>query len=300
MRKILITGHLGLVGRHLMPLIQSKGYDVIGYDLTDDSGDICDYSSLEKALLGCHGVVHLAAVSRVVWGQKNPDKCWNTNALASESLINLAQKSVLKPWVLVASSREVYGEAAQIPVNEDMALLPVNIYGRSKLYMEQAALSARTGGVNSAIVRLANVYGCTEDHEDRVLPAFCRNSVLGNSLRVDGFKHLFDFTHITDTTKGIYKIVEQLLAGEKSLPVIHLLPGEGTTLEQAANWAVASAKSSSAILESASRSYDVARFIGDPSRAKSLLGWEAKVLPEQGIDMLVQEFKMKLIRKGQA
>jgi nucleoside-diphosphate-sugar epimerase len=295
MKTILVTGHLGLVGRYLLPLLHLKGYEVKGFDLADGSGDIVSESLLEKAMLDCHGIVHLAAVSRVVWGQKDPDKCWEINALSSERILKLAARSGLKPWVLVTSSREVYGESSQLPVTEDMPLLPVNIYGRSKLHMETATLNARSSGINTAIARLANVYGCTEDHSDRVLPAFCKNAVKGDALRVDGFEHLFDFTHIDDTVVGLSKIIELLICGERNLPVVHLLPGIGTTLQQAAQWAIDSANSQSVIVEAASRSYDVAKFIGNPSRAKSLLNWEAKISPRQGISMLVNDFKTQLI-----
>jgi nucleoside-diphosphate-sugar epimerase len=290
-----MTGHMGLVGRHLVPKLRLMGYQVVGFDLADNSGDILNTHLLEKAMQGCHGVVHLAAISRVVWGQNDPDKCWQTNALASENLLKLAAKTPSRPWVLVTSSREVYGEPEQLPVHEDMQLNPVNIYGRAKLYMEQAAFTARTVGVNTAVVRLANVYGCVNDHDDRVIPAFCRNAVLGNPLRVDGFNHLFDFTHVSDTIIGISRVVELLSAGERSLPAIHLLPGEGTTLKQAADLAVTSANSHSVIHEAASRSYDVCQFIGNPARAKQLLDWQAHILPKKGISMLVEEFKNHLV-----
>jgi len=291
MKKILVTGHLGLVGRHLLPKLALMGYQVVGFDLADNSGDILNAGLLEQAMQGCHGIIHLAAVSRVVWGQNEPDKCWQTNALASEKLLQIAAKISIKPWVLVSSSREVYGESEHLPINEDMATNPVNIYGRAKLYMEQAAFEARTAGVNTAVVRLANVYGCVNDHEDRVLPAFCRNAVLGNPLRVDGFEHLFDFTHVSDTVNGITRVIELLCAGERNLPPIHLLPGKGTTLKQAAEFAVTSANSRSVINEAVSRSYDVCKFIGNSTRAKALLGWQALILPKEGISMLVDDFE---------
>lgn len=294
MNKILITGHLGLIGRYLSSILTKQNFEIVGFDIANYSGNILSKSQIGKAINECCGVIHLAAVSRVLWGHENPKKCWHTNALASEQILELASQSLHKPWVLAVSSREVYGEPAQLPVVENMQLAPVNIYGRSKLYMEFATLKARTAGINTAIVRLANVYGCAQDHNDRVLPAFCRNAVLGCDLRVDGFDHLFDFTHINDTVCGIAKIVELLTAGEHGLPPIHLLPGCGTTLKQAADMAVVAANSNSSIIETTPRSYDVAKFVGDPSRAKSLLGWQAKILPKQGISLLVEAFKAKL------
>lgn len=296
MKKILVTGHCGLVGRHLWPLLSARGYVLSGIDIADSSGDITDPAELERALHGCHGVVHLAAVSRVVWGQRNPGLCWNTNALASEALLSAAITSPLKPWVIVASSREVYGEAKRLPVTEDTELAPVNFYGKAKLAMEQAALRARLAGINTAVVRLANVYGCTLDHADRVLPAFCRNAAEGLPLRVDGLEHLFDFTHISDTVAGLMKVVSLLEAGERGVPPIHLLPGIGTTLLEAAQIAIHCAKSASSIIEAPPRNYDVSRFVGDSSRARELLGWQAAIAPQEGIAKLVAAFTKQMVR----
>lgn len=291
MTKILVTGHRGLIGRHLAFLLNDSGYQVIGLDLADGSGDITQPKNISSAMSDVAGVVHLAAVSRVIWGERNPSLCWQTNAMASHSILETASKCRQKPWVLLASSREVYGEPDQLPVSEDAPACPVNIYGRAKAKMEQYAQEARLEGLNTAIVRLANVYGCTEDHEDRVLPAFCRNAAEGRSLRVDGFDHLFDFTHVDDTVRGIVQLVALLNANEHNLPPIHLLPGIGTTLFEAAKIAVDAAGSDSSIVAAPSRTYDVARFVGDPARAKKLLGWEARITPSEGIRALVKAFQ---------
>ena len=295
MKTLLITGHEGLVGRHLWPQLEALGYQLKGIDLaatdTEFLGDIIDQTAIEKAVEHCDGIIHLAAVSRVVWAQKNPDLCWQTNAVASKNLLNIANKSDKNPWVLVASSREVYGEPEHLPVTENSPLAPINIYGRAKLAMEEATLNLRTSGTSTAIVRLANVYGCTQDHTDRVLPAFCRSAVLGETLRVDGNEHTFDFTHISDTIDGLLRVIALLEQGASDLSPIHLLPGIATTLGEAAIMAVRAAQSSSSIAQAPSRTYDVARFIGDPSLAKNLLGWQAKISPDNGIQALVKAFQ---------
>ncbi|MEQ3637674.1 MAG: NAD(P)-dependent oxidoreductase [Thalassolituus sp.] len=292
MKKILMTGHLGLVGRCLKPLLESQGYLVQGFDIAEGSGDICQPEELKQALVRVKGVIHLAAVSRVIWGEQDPGLCWRTNAVASEQLLKVAcQQTGIKPWVLVASSREVYGEADVLPVRDSMLLKPVNVYGRAKAYMEEKTLAAREAGLNTAVIRLANVYGCTMDHKDRVLPAFCFNAVRQADLRVDGRNHLFDFTHVSDTVRGLLSVVEQLEHNEKNLPPTHFLPGIGTTLGEAAEMAVKLAESSSRIVEAPPRNYDVSRFIGDSTQAKELFGWQASITPEQGIGLLVEAFK---------
>lgn len=297
MKLILMTGHCGLIGRYLKLLLEKQGYIVRGFDIADSSGDILNYEQLSLAVEGCVGIVHLAAVSRVVWAENNPDLCWRTNALASEQLLNIARQSLKNPWVLVVSSREVYGEATELPVPDYAPLMPVNIYGRSKAYMEEKALEARAYDLNTAVVRLSNVYGCIRDHSDRVLPSFCRNAAEGKPLRVDGKDHLFDFTYISDAVAGLVAIITQLELGASQLPPMHLLPGIGTTLGEAALLAISAAESTSRIFEAPSRKYDVSRFVGAPENTNTYLNWKAKFTPEQGIGFLVQAFKEN-IRKG--
>lgn len=301
MKKILVTGSEGLIGTNLIPQLQSQGYEVIPYDLKMKS-DICDTEKLEFSVNQCDGVIHLAAVSRVVWGEKDPDLCWRTNSIASKTLIELALRKTVRPWVLLASSREVYGDPTSLPVSDITGQIrPVNIYGKSKESMEQAGFSAQKKGLTVGIVRLANVYGTTDDHHDRVLPAFCKAAVSGDVLRVDGLDNTFDFTHIKDTTGGLLKMIEKLDNGVSDLPPIHLLPGIPTTLEEAARFAIKAARSStSKIQEAPSRKYDVSKFYGAPDNAKNILDWAAKITPEEGIKMLVKDFENLYLNEVQS
>ena len=294
MAEILVTGHMGLIGRYLLPILTAQGHKVCGFDIRENNNDIRDKEKIRKAIETCQGVIHLAAVSRVVWAQNNPQKCWQTNAEASHYILQTALSSKHHPWVLCASSREVYGQQSSLPVTEDAHLVPVNIYGEAKIAMETHAIEASKAGLNTGIVRLANVYGCTKDHDDRVLPAFCRNAVDGVPLRVDGKDNVFDFTHVSDTVKGIATMAMMMDAGEKRLPPIHLLPGKPTSLEQAAKLAISAAKSRSRITEAPSRNYDVSRFVGNPERARQILGWRAEIPPDMGIRMLVNSFQNEL------
>lgn len=297
-KNILITGHEGLVGRHLWRALASLGHQLVGLDLVATNecfrGDIQESQRILHSLSNVSGVIHLAAVSRVIWAQQDPELCWATNAVASRKLLDIACDSPSQPWVLVVSSREVYGESPLLPVMEDAPLVPINVYGEAKVAMEQAAIQARNRGLNTAIVRLANVYGCPLDHRDRVIPAFCHAAVRGETLRVEGMEHLFDFTHISDVVTGILRMVNLLNNDITHLPAIHLLPGTGTTLGEAARLAVAAAGTEVPIVMAPPRKYDVCRFVGDPGRAREILNWKAAVSPAMGIRMFVELLKNEM------
>lgn len=300
MPKILITGSSGLIGRALIPLLSQQHFQHIAFDKAypkkhPSYGDITDIATLRRAMSDCVGVINLAAVSRVIWGEQDPELCRLTNFQGVQNVLQVALEQANPPWVIFSSSREVYGQPESLPVHEDMPLQPMNVYARAKRDAEQAVLAARQQGLQTAIVRLSNVYGCTQDHVDRVVPAFARAAALGRAMRVDGWKHTFDFTHVSDTARGIFALIERLQAGARDLPPIHLLTGQPTTLGQLATLANRLGQGTSTINEAQERDFDVARFYGNPSRAEKLLDWSAKVSIEQGLKQLIADFSNELI-----
>lgn len=296
-KTILVTGSCGLVGRRLCAFLRRNGISVKELDLCGEGssfGDVTRSSDIETAIQGCAGVVHLAAVSRVVWGQRDPDLCWHTNVTGVQNLIQTALAQQSKPWVLFSSSREVYGQAPSLPVAETTPLNPLNVYARSKAEGERIVLEARNQGLQTAVVRLSNVYGCTKDHADRVIPAFTRAAVEGLPLRVEGCNHTFDFTHVNDAVRGIGALIGLLESGVQSLSPVHLVSGHPTSLGELAAICCRLAKSVAAVAEAAPRSYDVARFYGDPARAREVLGWWSEIPLEVGLMRLIEDFRQEL------
>ncbi len=293
--RIGVTGSEGLIGSALCAALERDGHEVRRFDIRNASdsphfGDLRDAEQVRRLVDGCDGVVHLGAISRVVWGEREPERCAATNEHGTRYVVEAAEATRTRPWVLFSSSREVYGEPTRLPVHEDLALAPVNVYGRSKAAGERAVNEGRARGLRTAVLRFSNVYGSTRDHADRVIPAFCRGAALGQALRVDGPLHTFDFTHLDDTLDGIRKTIELLAAGERALPPIHLVTGRPTTLGQLAVMAAAAGGWRSEIHEAPSRTFDVSRFCGDPSRAKQVLGWTAKRMVDDGVAAFVRDF----------
>jgi UDP-glucose 4-epimerase len=295
--RILITGSSGLVGSALRSSFQSRRVDVVGLDTRAagaDRGDVRHAERVRNAVAGCDGVIHLAAVSRVIWGERDPDLCWETNVFGLRNIIESAHRQKTPPWLIFASSREVYGQSDALPVREDAPLRPVNVYGRSKVAGERLVEAARSEGLRASIIRLSNVYGSTRDHADRVVPAFARAATLGHPLRVDGTDHTFDFTHIDDTTRGIVALVDHLASGAEAPPPIHFLTGQPTTLGQLANLAAEMGAMGSAIQYAPPRAYDVSRFYGCPDRARDILEWSSRIALSEGLGRLIDNFRQQI------
>lgn len=292
--RILITGSSGLVGSALVSALTARSMEVIQFDMRaggDAQGDVCDAARLREAFEGVGGVIHLAAVSRVLWGERDPELCWSTNVGGLKNVLAAAAESTTSPWVIFASSREVYGQPDALPVQEDCPLRPVNIYGRSKVEGERLVAEAQRNGVRACTIRLSNVFGSATDHLDRVVPAFARAAALGHELRVDGADHTFDFTHIDDVSRGIMALTELLATTDDTPPPIHFVSGTPTTLGELAAMAIRIARTGATIRAAPPRDFDVARFFGSPARAKALLGWQPYVGLEEGLTRLISVFR---------
>ncbi len=308
---ILVTGAAGLIGSAVAKSLRAEGAQVLALDLRETRGgtrgDLRDRATLAPLVEQADGILHFAAVSRVIEGEKHPDLCWSVNAEATGQLLSLALAGRRRPWVVYASSREVYGQQEALPVPEDAPLRPKNIYARSKAEAERLMGEARAAGLRNAILRFSNVYGTVGDHADRVVPAFARAAAAAQfsggaaaarsgsgsaeaCVRVDGAACTFDFTHVADVADGVMRVVRQLAAGETKLPPIHFVTGRQTSLGELAGLAAAHGGPTLRVVEAPARGFDVHRFAGDPARAQALLGWRATTGIEAGFARLAEDF----------
>ncbi len=296
-KSILVTGSAGLVGSATIIALKRRGFAVVPYDLRESDGavpmDVCDPDTLARAMAGCSGVIHLAAVSRVVWGEQDPVGCMKTNGQGTSNVVSMACACPSRPWVVLASSREVYGQADALPATEDAPLRPMNVYARSKVMAERHLRDARARGLRTAVLRLSNVYGSISDHADRVIPAFVSAALRGGRLRLDGAENTFDFTQVDDTVDGILKTALALDGGEHRLPPVHLVTGVPTTLRELANAVLELTGTDVPIDHAPPRDYDVSRFWGDPARARSALSWEPRVPLRTGLTRLIADYRTR-------
>ena len=292
MAKIAVTGSSGLIGRELVKQLQEH-HELVEIDIAIDETchNIASADSVTSLTGNCDGIIHLAAVSRVAEAQDFPLRTWASNVTGTHNILDAALNSNRKPWVIHASSREVYGNQPRQAIPEDTPMTPLNIYGRSKAAGEGLVYGAQDAGANVAILRFANVYGDIYDYSDRVIPAFSRAAVNGTPLRVDDASVCMDFTHVVDVSRGVVKVVDMLVDGEKNLPPIHYATGTGTTLGELARIAVAASNNACELNEVEKREASVSCFIGDPTRAKTLLGWTHETPLQTGFTDMVEAFR---------
>jgi len=289
---ILVTGSSGLVGRRVCERLAAAGHATRPFDLKGSSDqDVRSGAAVARALDGVTGVLHLAAIARVIDGERDPELCRQVNVGGVTTVIDAAlARTGAKPWFIFVSSREIYGDAAVSPTTEDSPYRPLNTYARTKVEGEQLTFAARGAGLTANVCRLSTVYGAVDDYEDRLLPAFCRAAAEGGDIRIDGDRVVVDPTHVDDVARGIERLCLETARGAL-LPPVHFTGGKGYSLPEIAALAVAAGDPHTSVRMAPPRSYDVTRFVGDPSRAKALLGWTARISLEEGVAAFVDEFR---------
>ena len=180
--------------------------------------------------------------------------------------------------MLFGSSRETYGDVREGLIREDAPLRPMNVYGRAKAKAEEAVRAASDDGFHGAVTRFSSVFGGGNDHATRVTPLFLAQAAAGETLRVEGANHRFDFTFLDEVVEGLVRYVEHLDAGFRPEP-IHFATGRGTTLWDLARAANAATGGRARVVETAPRTYDMCHFVGDPARAEAVLGWRHTEAP---------------------
>ena len=127
--KILLTGHKGLLGRTLLPLL--AGHDVLGIDLPEH--DITDRAALFALTRDFRPdlILHQAAMTNVDGCAHNPALAYRVNGMGTQNLALAAAK--VDAEMLYVSTNEVFDGRATEPYHEWAATNPINAYGRSKL-----------------------------------------------------------------------------------------------------------------------------------------------------------------------
>ncbi len=242
-------------------------------------------------LAKCTGVIHLAAISRVIHGELYPELCQKVNVDGTIQFLEFCKSLPNKPWFIYASSREVYGEQKELPVAESASINPINNYAKGKAFIEEQVINLKGSNFNVAILRFSNVYGGLLDHSSRVIPALCINALKGDPIRIEGKECVFDFTYLDDVIEGIYLTVKYLQNEKSSLPAIHLTTNSPCTLENLAKTILKVTESDSRIDFYPPRNFDVTKFHGDFTRAKELLGWSPKHSLKVGLGKFIKSLQ---------
>ena len=147
--KLLVTGGCGYKGSVLIPLLLADGHSVINIDtqwfgdalpehsqLTNLKQDVRDVDKIPMD--GVEAIIHLANIANDP-AELNPTLSWEVNVLAGQQL---ADRAVLqRKAVHICKLGSVYGVKDEPKVTEDLSLVPISVYNKTKMIAERVFLS---------------------------------------------------------------------------------------------------------------------------------------------------------------
>ena len=204
--KILVTGACGFKGNVLVPKLLAVGHLVLAVDIMWFGNDLKPHPNLEVRkfdvresekldLAGIDAIIHLSSIANDPCGDLDPKLTWEVSCLATMRLADKAVRQGVKRFIY-ASSGSVYGLKDEEKVTEDLELVPLTEYNKTKMVAERVLLSYADQMVVQ-IVRPATVCG------------------LSPRMRLDVAVNMLTMQALT---KGVITV----LGGDQTRPNIHI------------------------------------------------------------------------------
>ena len=304
------TGGAGFLGSHLADRLLTEGHKVIAIDnlITGNVANIEHLAGNRNFKFICHDVTeyiflpgrvdfvwHFASPASPIDYLEFPIPTLKVGALGTHNSLGLAKNKGAA--FLLASTSECYGDPLVHPQNEDYwgnvnPIGPRGVYDEAKRFAEAMTMAYhRYHRMDTKIVRIFNTYGPRMRLKDgRVVPAFIGQALSGEPLTIFGDgSQTRSFCYVADLIDGIFR----LMASDYHCPVNIGNPCE-MTIRQFAEEIIRLIGTSSAIVFQPLPVDDPKVRQPDISLAKKILGWEPKVLFEEGISTTIKFFQKQI------
>jgi len=302
-KSILVTGGAGFIGSHLVELLVSEGYNVTAFDRYNSTnswgwlensqykndirvilGDIRDYDSVSKAMVGCQAVFHLAALIGIPYSYISPLAYIRTNIEGTYNVLESAKNFNIEQ-TLITSTSETYGSAQYVPIDENHPLVGQSPYSASKIAADQLAISYfKSFELPLKIVRPFNTYGPRQSAR-AIIPTIISQILSGKKeIQVGNLSPTRDLTFVLDTCQGILEIYKsESLFGEQTNIGMNNEISIGDLVHLIAdnfNEDVTIIKSEARIRP---RTSEVERLVCDNSKLVENTSWEPRYTLKQGL-----------------
>src|SRR4051794_40675695 len=189
--RALVTGGAGFIGSHVADALAARGDEVLVVDdlSTGREENVSELVRLERASIADAAAVaqvadgfrpelafHLAAQIDVRRSVADPAADARINVEGTLNVLAAVHAAGAQRFVLSSTGGALYGESQIVPTPEDAPILPLSPYGQAKFAAEgYVQLFARLHGMDTAVLRYANVYGPRQDPlgEGGVVAIFC-------------------------------------------------------------------------------------------------------------------------------
>lgn len=313
---ILVTGGAGFIGSHTVVELLNAGKDVVivdnfvnskpvvldrireitGKDFKFYCADLCDKSALEVVFASekIDSCIHFAGLKAVGESCKIPLRYYQNNLISTLNLCEMLEKYNCKN-IVFSSSATVYGKPASVPIKETFPTNEAtNPYGETKLQIEHILKDLHKADPtwNTALLRYFNPIGAHESGKIGEDPSGIPNnlmpyitqvaigklpclSVFGNDYATHDGTGVRDYIHVVDLAKA-HLAALNWLEKKPGLDVFNIGTGHGySVLDIVKAYEKATGKKINYKI-APRRPGDIDECYADPTKAREVLGWEAK------------------------
>ena len=299
---VLVVGGAGYIGSHAARVLRRHGYKPLIYDNLSRGhrflaegcellvADIADRVQLTRALERVSAIMHFAADSQVGESVQNPRTYFSNNVEGGLALLNAAVDTGIRRFIF-SSTCAVYGIPAKVPITEDTLRQPVNPYGISKLFLENALTSYdRAYGLRSMSLRYFNAAGADESGEigelhqpeSHLIPCALKAitgergplELFGSDYPTPDGTGVRDYIHVNDLAEAHVLALKQLEVGAASAQY-NLGTGQGASVKQILQAIEAVTGKTVPHSVGPRRVGDPPELVADPARAQAALHWKA-------------------------
>lgn len=311
MKRVLVTGATGFVGRHLCRFLSHPKYRILGtYHHTQAASrpllrlvrlDLTSQSAVEKQIADFKPdfVYHLAAQSISNFSMDIEEETLMTNTGGTVYLLSALRRYVPRAKFLLASSSHSYGKTFEQKaiVTERDLLWPENPYAVSKVLAELACRDFATRfGLYTVVARSFNHIG-TGQRRDLVFSDWCRQVALAEAgkgprvLQVGNLEVERDFLHVEDVVRAYALLMEKAKPGS----VYNICSRKLYKLTLYLDFLLRKAKIFMVVEKDPAkvRRHESRKIAGDPSRMEKL-GWRPQRNALDAMEELLAEWRQKV------
>jgi GDP-4-dehydro-6-deoxy-D-mannose reductase len=314
--RVLITGIAGFAGSHLAELLVKRGDEVSGTKLTNESTENireikanlnlldCDITDLDQFTRTVEEtspdlIYHLAALSSVGESFSHPLETFDVNIRGTFYLLEILRKLKKSIRVLVVGSSDVYGKVSsrQIPISEDVPLLPKSPYGMSKAVCDLLAHRYfESHGVDVIRARAFNHTG-PRQRKGFVIPDFAsqiaqiEKGSLDQPMRVGDLSAQRDLTDVRDTVKAYLSLMLKGKAGES----YNICSQRAYTMEDMLNILLKLSRKDiePEVDRALHRPAEIPVLLGDNSKLRKTTGWKPEITIEKTLQDTLDYWREK-------